>query len=353
MDETDNNDIIVIPNYNVENNIDTIRTELKKNIWKKKENLYCNNCGKQGHVYKKCYEPILSYGIICLNLNDINIEDFSVSKYKFPNNIQQLKNICIIKYIQKNISCNNKKDLDIYEEKISTNIQTLMVRRKQTYNYIYIIRGLYNIDLESIIKSINLLTKIEYENLLTKDFDELWTDIFNSNNNTNNNEYNIAKEHFSFFKTYILPQIKHRIDIKYDYPEWGFPKGKRNNNETNLECAKREFEEETGLNDNNYTLLDRLFPLVENVKGSDDINYKHIYYIAILNNSFDRSNIKLNNINNNYEIGDINLYSIEKSFTVLREYNLERKELLNNLKLFLIYNIRYLEKFYHEKKLNL
>jgi hypothetical protein len=34
---------------------------------------------------------------------------------------------------------------------------------------------------------------------------------------------------------------------------------------------------------------------------------------------------------------------------ILRNYNIERIELLNNLKLFLIYNIRYLEKFYHEK----
>ena len=92
--------------------------EFKKIIWKKKENIYCNNCGRIGHTYKKCYEPILSYGIICIDLNNPKIDEFSISKYKFPNNIQQLKNICIIKYIQKNISCNNKKDLDIYDERI-------------------------------------------------------------------------------------------------------------------------------------------------------------------------------------------------------------------------------------------
>lgn len=355
MEEIENNDIIVIPNYVKDNNIDINipNLEFKKQIWKKKENIFCNNCGKYGHIYKKCYEPILSYGIICLNLNDTNIDEFCISKYRFPNNIQQLKNICIIKYIQKNISCNNKKDLDIYEDKISTSIETLMVRRKYTYNYIYLIRGLYNIELENIIKSINLLTKSEYNNIITKEFDELWNEIFNNTNN--NNEYNKAKEHFFLLRTYIIPQIKHRINIIYDYPEWGFPKGKRTNNETNLECAIREFEEETGLNESNYTILDRLFPLIEIVKGSDGLNYKHVYYIGLLNNNINKFDVKLplanslTNTNYNYEIGDIKLFSIEQSISIIRDYNIERLELINNLKLFLIYNIRYLEKFYHEK----
>ena len=349
FNENENNDIIVIPNYVINNvDLDIEQTDIKKTTWKKKENLYCNNCGKHGHIYKKCYEPILSYGIICLNLNDQTIDNFCISKYKFPNNVQQLKNICTIKYIQKNISCNNKKDLDIYEDKISNTIDILMVRRKHTYNYIYLIRGMYSIEIESIIKSINLLTRIEYENLLTKDFDELWEEVFNSLN-TNTNEYKKGKEHFNLLIKYIIPQIKHRINIIYDNPEWGFPKGKRNNNESNLECAKREFQEETGLIEENYTLLDRLFPLIEIIKGSDGINYKHVYYMAIFNNNIDKNSIRLSNISNNYEIGDIKLFSIEKSLNIIRDYNLERIELLNNLKLFLIYNIRYLEKFYHEK----
>ena len=33
-----------------------------------KKNLYCLNCGKKGHIIKKCKEPQTSYGIICFKI---------------------------------------------------------------------------------------------------------------------------------------------------------------------------------------------------------------------------------------------------------------------------------------------
>ena len=30
---------------------------------------YCGNCGKIGHIYRRCTEPIISLGIICININ--------------------------------------------------------------------------------------------------------------------------------------------------------------------------------------------------------------------------------------------------------------------------------------------
>ena len=29
-----------------------------------KEHIYCTNCGKTGHLYKNCKNPIVSYGIM-------------------------------------------------------------------------------------------------------------------------------------------------------------------------------------------------------------------------------------------------------------------------------------------------
>lgn len=322
------------------------KIEFRRYSWKNKDNIYCNNCGKYGHIYKKCYKPITSYGIICINLNNKKLHDFFISKYTFPDNAQQLKNICINKYIQKNISCNNKKDLDLYDIRVLNNTNSLIVRRKYTYNFIHLIRGLYDLEIETIIKSINLLTFSEYRDLKNKTFDELWIDI-----NGNKNLYDKAKEQFNILINYIIPQIEHKIIITYEYPEWGFPKGKRNNNETNIECAKREFYEETGLRENDYIILDRLYPLIENMRGSNDLYYKHVYYIALFNQNFDTSTIRLdNNYIQTIEIGGIGVYSLNETLKILRDYNYERINIINNLKLFLTYNTRYFEKFFHEKK---
>lgn len=332
---------------------DTDHRNMNNHVWKKREYIYCNNCGKYGHVYKKCYEPIMSYGIICLNLHGYDkIINFFISKYRFPDMTQQLKNICVNKYIQKNISCNNKKDLDLYEKRVSNEIDCIIVRRKLSFNYIHLIRGLYGLEIEDIIKSINLVTFDEYNKLLTKEFDELWVEIWGDYECKQdfNYEYEKAKERFIFLREYIIPQIKHKINIAFMNPEWGFPKGRRFGCETNLECAIREFNEETGLSINDYTILDRLFPLIENVKGTNNLNYKHIYYIALLKSDFDTNKIKLgSNINQNFEIGNIGAYNMEKINELLREYNTERKNIINILKLFFMYNIRYFELFYREK----
>ena len=153
-----------------------------------------------------------------------------------------------------------------------------------------------------------------------------------------------AENKFIFFKDFILPQIQHRINIIYEVPDWGLPKGKKNKLESNLECAQREFEEETGLNNSNYEILDRLYPLVELFKGSDGLDYKHIYYIALLKDIPTQYNITKNS-----EIGETGLYKMNDSLQMIRNYSIDRKNIINTLKCFFIYNMRYFEKFYHNK----
>ena len=36
---------------------------------------YCNNCGKQGHIYQNCKKPIISSGIIAFK------KEFNTLKY--------------------------------------------------------------------------------------------------------------------------------------------------------------------------------------------------------------------------------------------------------------------------------
>jgi ADP-ribose pyrophosphatase YjhB (NUDIX family) len=63
-------------------------------------------------------------------------------------------------------------------------------------------------------------------------------------------------------------------------PEWGFPKGRRNIDESDITCARREFFEETRLDPSNITIYTWMQPIEEMFFGINRINYKHVYYVA-------------------------------------------------------------------------
>ena len=39
-----------------------------------KQNIFCNNCGKNGHAFHNCKNPITSYGILAYRFNNGKIE---------------------------------------------------------------------------------------------------------------------------------------------------------------------------------------------------------------------------------------------------------------------------------------
>ena len=61
----------------------------------------------------------------------------------------------------------------------------------------------------------------------------------------------------------------------------GVSKGRRNLYETDIDCAKREFEEETGLKPFQYNLVS-IKSFNESFFGSNNIRYKHVYYLGEL-----------------------------------------------------------------------
>ena len=65
--------------------------------------------------------------------------------------------------------------------------------------------------------------------------------------------------------------------------EWGFPKGRHNNQEKDLLCALREFEEETGISKNNILVIENLLPFEESFIGTNHKSYKHKYFLAYSN----------------------------------------------------------------------
>ena len=91
-------------------------------------------------------------------------------------------------------------------------------------------------------------------------------------------EYKQSKLNFGILQEGKLKDIINQCGLVYETPEWEFPKGRRSSHETNMKCAIREFEEETDVSKNEYTLLDNVSPLTEEFIGSNGVRYKHIIF---------------------------------------------------------------------------
>lgn len=286
----------------------------------------CLNCGKQGHQFKSCDEPIISYGVICFNIGNIinnkQIENYFYNKFldigEF--NYSNLDNLSLIPHF--------------YDK-----IKILMVRRKDSLNYIEFIRGKYNVDnKEQIDKLFKLMTKEENIKILSLDFDELWNELWKETAKSKiyQKEYNLSKLKFEELKAnnfYNLIGFGTSNLSEYDEPEWGFPKGRRNSNEKNLDCAIREFIEETNIDSNYLHILERLNCVIEEYQGTNLINYRHVYYLASIN---DEIELDINNDNQLHEIGDIRWFTIPEAITKIRPYHDKRIQMIHQIYFFLI-----------------
>ena len=111
-------------------------------------------------------------------------------------------------------------------------------------------------------------------------------------------------------------------------PEWGFPKGRRNLKETNLDCAKREFQEETGISSDSYQIL-HISSLEEVFIGTNNVRYKHVYYLAVAN---DVLNLQIDPLNESQkaEVSKIGWFNYDQCIHLLRPYNTEKKAVLTD-----------------------
>ena len=116
----------------------------------------------------------------------------------------------------------------------------------------------------------------------------------------------------------------------------GFPKGRRNKQEENLTCAKREFEEESDYKDTDYIILDNINPIVEDFIGTNGVKYRHIYYLALNNKDINTIKINHNNEHQHNEVGDIKFFNYEEGIKIIRPYHTAKKKVLTMVYMFII-----------------
>jgi 8-oxo-dGTP pyrophosphatase MutT (NUDIX family) len=93
-----------------------------------------------------------------------------------------------------------------------------------------------------------------------------------------------------------------------------------------LDCALREFEEETGISKNSIVIVENVLPFEESFIGTNHKSYKHKYFLAFMN----KSNNFLQNFQKS-EVSKMEWKSIENCIESIRPYNLEKKQLISNI----------------------
>ena len=257
---------------------------------------YCNNCGKQGHHFYHCKLPIISIGVIAVRWNPSNNE------YEY-----------------------------------------LIICRKDTLGFLDFMRGKYNVNNRYYIQNmIEQMTIDEKERLLTQSFEQLWRNVWGNHNQTlikYKQEEQISREKFQILRERIkekpsdftLRDLIESSKSQWTEPEWGFPKGRRNYQECDLDCGIREFIEETGYRIPNIKqhVLENILPLEETFMGSNYKNYKHKYYVIVL----DYGDTMINTINKeNNEISAVEWKTYEQCVQSIRPYNKEKLRVLMNLR---------------------
>lgn len=250
-------------------------------------NNLCNNCGKHGHLFHHCKLPITSYGIILFRSSSLGL-------------------------------------------------QFLMIRRKDTYGYIDFIRGKYtNQNVLQIRKIIDQMSNDEKLRIQTCNFDTLWKDMWGENNymQYRSEEVSSSKK-FEYLKSgvtingelYTLEKFIKESRNSWIETEWEFPKGRRNFQEKDLECAVREFEEETGIPSDCISVVENVLPFEEIYIGSNLKSYKHKYYLAHMNDNSDAPwNFQKT------EVSKLEWKTLDDCVSSIRPYNLEKIRMIMNV----------------------
>jgi len=255
----------------------------------KRNQSYCNNCGKPGHSFNQCKSPIVSYGIIAFRRNPLNGEN-----------------------------------------------EYLMIRRKDTLGFIDFMRGKYSVyNKEYVLNMIKQMTNSEKQRIKMDSFSVLWRDLwgpmassleqYKSEETNSRNKFDMLRGGvYTRTDSYNLEDLVNMTPLEWEEPEWGFPKGRRNYQERDCDCAIREFCEETGYTPAQLILLKNVLPFEEIFTGSNYKSYKHKYYATCMRyeDTLSSRNVQA------CEVSGSAWMSYDECLSVIRPYNVEKLRVL-------------------------
>lgn len=268
----------------------------------------CTNCGGQGHTFRQCIAPVTSYGVIMVRPRDTF--DIAVALASNPGLVTGMEN----------------QDLEF-----------LMIQRRDSLGFIELMRGRYKMtDIDYIRLHMNEITVDERRRYCEGPFEELWNSMWGlDHSHLYKNEYETAKAKWEQINkgvtvngtVWTSQSIADSCTAAHATPEWGFPKGRRDSQESDYVCAMREMYEETGVKEGSVIPIQNLEPLIESFFGSNHVHYCHKYFLVWVppdvTIAFDSGNEHMRK-----EIGDLKWVSLEQGLSYIRQRNVEKKEVL-------------------------
>lgn len=288
---------------------------------RKYKNVQCVNCGEKGHVVKDCNAPITSFGIIAFKTVNHPMDERFDKDPKLAGILNNISN--------KAIDIAKPKPMDNYPK-----VKFLMIQRKDTMGYIDFVRGKYP-DNDTIAKEkllqvcLNEMTAEEKDNLLSKDFDTIWDDLWvNHESKCYKNEKALAKIKFERLD---IRSLVAQSETKYKFQEFSFPKGRKNRREQNIACAEREFCEETGYRKEHYNFI-RNYPTIhEEFMGTNGVAYRHIYYLVKMKDNIPPPRIDHTNIVQTGEVRNIGWFTFDECMALIRPYDTAKKNAIERV----------------------
>ena len=260
----------------------------------------CSNCEKFGHFSYQCNYPTVSYGMIV---------------YRRNNETQKR--------------------------------EYLMICRKDSFGYVDFIRGKYALsDMDHVRHIIREMSQNEHEKIKEAEcFSKLWYDFWNVSitKNSHKHEERMARQKYDLLKkgmaygsneNNVYKSLDDMIDesSSFEDPEWEFPKGRKELKESELECALREFEEETGISKLSVRLIENLLGFDENYIGTNYSAYKHRYFLAEYSNEQEESvNEELFMKFQKNEVSKMKWKSLDQCLSDMRPYHLEKMRILKKI----------------------
>lgn len=258
---------------------------------------YCNNCGNAGHILYQCKMPILSIGVIAFRWN--------------------AHQACF---------------------------EYLMIRRKDTLGYIDFLRGKYALDnKEYLLRMFHQMTTTEKTRIQTEKFETLWKDLWGNNKLSNQYRIEEAVSCQRFRQLFVDGGVDKNTGITFSIgdliresdeyatwseQEWGFPKGRRNTQESDYNCALREMSEETGYPTLALRNVHNIVPFEEAFIGSNNKHYKHRYYLMMMD--FDASVRNIGNYQRD-EVSGMEWGNGDECMAKIRGYNVEKREMFRRV----------------------